>query len=55
MNAELPPFKNREHNSESASTIGHVIAPLIIITEAEELNDQMLPTKRIESHFGMLE
>jgi len=21
MNTELPPFKNREHNSESASTI----------------------------------
>ena len=29
MNAELPPFKNEEHNSESASTIDHVITPLI--------------------------
>ena len=28
MNAELPPFKNGEHNSESASTIDHVITPL---------------------------
>ena len=27
-NAELPPFKNGEHNSENASTIDHVIAPL---------------------------
>jgi len=29
MNAELPPFKNGEHNSESASTINCVITPLI--------------------------
>jgi len=29
MNAELPPFKNGEHNSESASTIDRVITPLI--------------------------
>jgi len=29
MNAELPPFWNRVHNSESASTIDHVITPLI--------------------------
>ena len=28
MNAELPPFKNREHNSESAPTIDCVITPL---------------------------
>jgi len=28
MNAELPPFKNVEHNSESASTIDRVITPL---------------------------
>jgi len=30
MNAELLPFKNGEHNSESASTIDRVIAPLMI-------------------------
>jgi len=29
MNAELPPFKNREHDSENASTIDRVITPLI--------------------------
>ena len=28
MNAQLPPFKNGEHNSESASTINRVITPL---------------------------
>jgi len=28
MNAELPPFKNGEHNSENASTIDPVITPL---------------------------
>jgi len=28
MNAELPPFKNEEHNSESASTIDRVITSL---------------------------
>ena len=28
MNAELPPFKNGEHNSESTSTIDRVITPL---------------------------
>jgi len=28
MNAELPPFKNGEHNSESASTIDRDITPL---------------------------
>ena len=27
MNAELPPFKNGEHNSESTSTIDRVITP----------------------------
>jgi len=31
-NAELPRFKNGEHNSESASTIDHAITPLSIIT-----------------------
>ena len=30
MNAELPPFKNGEHNSESTSTIDRVITPLNI-------------------------
>ena len=28
MNAELPPFKSKEHNSESTSTIDRVITPL---------------------------
>jgi len=28
MNAELPPVKNGEHNSESATTIDSVIIPL---------------------------
>jgi len=28
MNAELPPFKNGEHNSESASTFDRDTAPL---------------------------
>jgi len=28
MNAELPPFKNGEHNSEKATTIDRVITPL---------------------------
>jgi len=28
MNAELPPLKNGEHNSENASTIDSVITPL---------------------------
>jgi len=28
MSAELPPFKNVEHNSESASTIGRGITLL---------------------------
>ena len=28
MNAELPPFKNRDHNSESASTLDSDITPL---------------------------
>jgi len=28
MNAELPPFKIGEHNSENASTINRVITPL---------------------------
>ena len=27
-NVELPPFKNGEHNSESASTIDHGVTPL---------------------------
>jgi len=31
MNAELPPFKNGEHNPESAPTIDHVITPLIFV------------------------
>ena len=30
MNAELPPFKNGDHNSESAFIIDRVITPLII-------------------------
>jgi len=29
MNAELPPFKNGEHNSENASTIDRVMTPSI--------------------------
>jgi len=29
MNAELPPFKNGEHNSESVSIIDRVITPLM--------------------------
>jgi len=29
MNAELPPFKNGEHNYESVSIIDRVITPLI--------------------------
>jgi len=33
MNAELHPFKNGEHNSESASTIDRVITPLKIILQ----------------------
>jgi len=28
MNTELPPFKNGEHNSESASTVDRVITSL---------------------------
>ena len=32
MNAELPLFKNGEHNSESASTIDRVITPLKVCT-----------------------
>jgi len=32
MNVKLPPFKNGEHNSESASTIDRVITPLILKT-----------------------
>jgi len=28
MNTNLPPFKNGEHNSKSASTIDRVITPL---------------------------
>jgi len=30
MNAELPPFKNGEHNSESTLTIDRVITPLTL-------------------------
>jgi len=30
MNAELPPFKNGEHNSERASTVDRDITPLSI-------------------------
>ena len=30
MNAELPPFKNEEHNSESASTLDRDITPHVI-------------------------
>jgi len=41
MNTELPPFKNEEYNSESASTIDRVIAPLTpnlsILSQALEL------------------
>ena len=33
MNAEMPPFKNGEHNSESASTIDRVITPLKLLIE----------------------
>jgi len=40
MNAELPPFKNGEYNSESASTINYVITPL---TEAA----MALPVARV--------
>ena len=29
MNEEVPPFKNGEHNSESASTFDRVITPLM--------------------------
>jgi len=32
MNAELPLFKNREHNSESVSTIDRVITPLTVLS-----------------------
>jgi len=31
MNAELPPFKNGEHNSDSASTLDRDITPLITV------------------------
>jgi len=31
MNAELPPFRNGEHDSESESTIDRVITSLIIL------------------------
>jgi len=34
MNAELPPFRNGEHNSESMSIIDRVITPLIWINES---------------------
>jgi len=30
MNMKLPPFKNGEHSSESASTIDHVITALTL-------------------------
>jgi len=29
MNAELPPFKNGDHNSKSASTLNQDITPLM--------------------------
>jgi len=32
MNAELPPFLNRNHTAESASTIDRAITPLTEIT-----------------------
>jgi len=32
MSAELPPFKNWEHNYESTSTIDRLITPLIDFT-----------------------
>ena len=31
MNVELPPFKNREHISESASTIDRAITPFKVL------------------------
>jgi len=40
MNAELPPFKNGEHNSERASTIDPVFWPF-------ELKNTMLRKTRI--------
>jgi len=33
MNAELPPFKNGEHNSKSATTIDRDITPLSLKIE----------------------
>jgi len=37
MNAELPLFKNGEHNSESTSTIDRVITPLICLKNSLSL------------------
>jgi len=44
MNAELPPFKNGEHNSESESTIDRVIPPLNV-EKTTETRNRCLPTQ----------
>jgi len=33
MNAELPPFKNGKHNSESGFTLDRDITPLMVLYE----------------------
>jgi len=37
MDADLPPFKNREHNSESVSTLDRDITPLTMFASFFEL------------------
>jgi len=55
MNAELPPFKNGEYNSESASTLDHDITSLAtILTFIHQLRDLYVCTVVIWTHANNL-
>ena len=43
MNAEVPPFKNEEPNSESAPTLGRDITHLIVSPKENKWERRMLP------------
>jgi len=45
MNAELPPFKNGEHNSKNVSTINRAVTPLIIIEIISANPDSEIPQR----------
>jgi len=49
MNAELPPFTNGELNSESASTIDHVVTP----SRKDSPCDELVVTEHFKRKGGV--